>query len=112
MTAWDERVFWPEFKAAGMLVEASTVLEGCDQPTTFDVRYARPDVDPFTGARSNDHTIEYQHCDAPTLQEGDEVIIQHERGAILYRVRENPYVDPMGGASGYFRTAKLTRVQP
>lgn len=107
MSDFDESVFWPEYKAAGMLREATTVLDGCVTVKRFDVRYQRPDVDPFTGARSSDHLIEYQHCDAPTLREGNEVII----GDVLYRVRENPYVDEASGATGFFRKAKLTRVK-
>lgn len=106
MSDFDSAVFWPAFAAAGMLVEASTVLPGEIRPTTFMVDFRRPDVNPITGAQSADYEIEYQFTDAPTLEEGAEVIV----AGALYRVRQAPAVRAERGADGFFRCAYLTRV--
>ena len=106
MTIFDSSVFWPEFKEAGMLRLASTILPGCTEATEFDVRLVMPDVITANGQVSREYAIEYQHADAPTLAEGAEVLID----CTLYLVREDPFVDEEGGADGYFRKALLTRV--
>lgn len=106
MSAFDSAVFWPVLSAAGMLLEASTVLPGEVRPKAFMVGFARPDVNPVTGAQSADYEIDYQYHDAPTLAEGAEVIV----AGVLYRVREPPRVDIERGADGYWRCAYLTRV--
>lgn len=119
MSDFDSGLFWPAFKATGLLLEASTVLPGCTEPTVFDVAYRRPDVNPL-GMQSADHEIEYQHEDAPTLAEGAQVIIKHRRGVlgstvideVLYTVRQAPRVELASGADGFFRCAYLTRETP
>ncbi len=94
------------FIATGLWVPMSTVLPGCTEPTTFYGDFRRPDVDFGSGSRSTDFEIHYVHGDAATLKEDAEVIVAD----VLYRLREDPFVDPDRGADGYFRSAILTRV--
>lgn len=101
----DDALFWPEFKRAGMLDEARTILPGCTSETVFDVRFGRPDVNQITGMQSSDYEIEFQYDDAPTLREGAQVII----GGAMFKVRAAPFVDPQRGDTGHFRTAYLTK---
>lgn len=107
MNAFDEAVFWPIFKDAGMLVQATVRPKDCAQPTaTVDVDLEMPDALGLAGnAISRQYTIEYQHQDLPLLAEGDEV----EIAGIVYRVREAPFVDERA-PTGFFRRALLTRV--
>jgi hypothetical protein len=104
--AWAQNAkFWPAFKAAGYLVEASAVAPGGTEPTTFDVELLAPEEHPLTGVRSVEWTMEYQTHDAPWLREGAEVVVD----GVLYRMRANPQpsdTDP----DGYFQIAILTRV--
>jgi hypothetical protein len=102
---WDERIFWPAFEQAGMLVDATVAMTGCPQELPVKVLLTRPDVQLVDGALSTDWMIEYQVGDLPTLAEGDELVISDT----LYRVRQAPTVDD-GANSGYFRRALLTRV--
>jgi len=99
---------WPAFAAAGVLLEASTVLPGRTSATTFQVAYRRPDFDPISGMQSADYAIQYQQKDAPTLVEGAEVLV----GGCLYVVREPPRVDSEHGGDGFWKVAQLTRVGP
>lgn len=103
---FNSALFFPAFAAAGMLVEASTILPGCIEPTTFMVGFRKPDVNPITGMQSSDYEIDYQYADAPTLAERAEVIVD----GVLYRVRQAPEVTVEKGADGFFRCAYLTRV--
>lgn len=101
---WDERIFWPAFAQAGMLVDAVVAMAGCPQELPVKVLLQRPDVQLVDGALSTDWMIEYQANDLPSLTEGDELVINDT----LYRVRQAPIVDD-GANSGYFRRALLTR---
>jgi hypothetical protein len=103
---WNEAVFWPAFKAAGMLDVAQVLLAGSDVPLSVDVDFSKVDVNPMTGVQSTDYEIEYQFDDLPTLAEDDQVIIR----ATLYRVRQVPRIEGIG-ATGYFRKATLTEVR-
>lgn len=97
---------WAALKAKGMLLEASTVLPGDAEPRTIDVRFWKPDRETGNGHVSREYEIEYQHCDAPWLAEGIDIIVD----GTLYRVRTPPYINEEGGSSGYFRRALLTRL--
>ena len=99
-------VFWTAAEAVGMLKEASTILPGCTEPKGFLVRFRQPDFNPLAGVRSRDFEIEFQYHDVPTLKEAAEVIVD----GVLYRVREDPFIDAERDSSGYFRTALLTRI--
>ncbi len=102
---WDERIFWPAFAQAGMLVDAVAAMTGCPQELPVKVLLTRPDVQLIDGALSTDWMIEYQTHELPNLAESDELVIND----VLYRVRQAPAVQD-GAASGYFRRALLTRV--
>lgn len=107
MSAFDQTVFWTAAKAAGMLKAASTILPGCTVPTLFDVDFRRPDVNVVGGARSTDYEIHYQYHDAPTLVEDAQVIVDGK----MYRVREDPFIDPARGDDGFWRSAFITEVR-
>lgn len=106
MSDFDPSVFWPEFKAAGMLTTATVTSDG----DTFDVDvgFSMPDQERLGGrGLSRDYEIEYQHEDAPDLDEGDGVVIN----GVSYRVRQPPYIPhPGNAADGFFRCALLTKV--
>lgn len=103
---FDRDVFWPAFKSAGLLSEATVTSGG--STFTMDVGFSMPDQDRMgRGVLSRDYEIEYQHADAPVLDEGDTVTID----AVAYRVRQAPYIPhPGNAADGYFRCALLTKV--
>lgn len=106
MSAFNEAVFFPAAKAAGMLVRAKALLAGENEPVEFDVDYCEPSVDAMTGVQSTDYEIEYQYADMPDLEEGTQVII---KGA-LFLVRQDPRT-PGPEGSGFFRKALLTKVR-
>jgi uncharacterized protein YcgI (DUF1989 family) len=99
---------WPAFKATGMLCTAT------DADGAFDVSYKRPSEMMLNGgAISNEHEIEYQTADRPSLAEGDTLSIVDPDGTALgnFRVRRAPYVDGAGNAAdGTFSCAILTKV--
>lgn len=103
---WNEAVFWPAFKDAGMLVLAHVVYAGSDRVLDRWVGFSKTDIDPVTMVRTSDFPMEFQHGDLPELAEGDQVEIDD----VLYRVRELPRVEG-ATATGFFRIAKLTRVR-
>jgi hypothetical protein len=92
--------------ASGIHVWCSTVLPGCTEAAKLHAKFDSPDVNPFTGARSADHQIVYRHRDAPTLAEGAEIVVD----GTLYRVRQEPEIDPSKGMDGRYRCAYLTLV--
>ena len=47
---WDERIFWPAFEQAGMLVDATVGMTGCPQERAVKVLLTRPDVQLVDGA--------------------------------------------------------------
>lgn len=105
---WNQEVFWPTFKRAGMLTTVQVLLPGCTDLKNVDVDWSEPDLDLTTGMRSRDYIIEYQLADMPTLAEGSQIV----KDGVLYRVRESPFVpaDPVEGNTGFFRRALLTRL--
>lgn len=103
---WNEYVFWPEFKKAGMLDSASVLYAGQNVAKDVDVAFSKVDVNPFTGVQSTDYEMEYQYADLPELAEDDQVIIK----GTLYRVRQVPRIEGIG-ATGFFRKATLTEVR-
>ena len=106
MTALDRSVFWPRFLAAGFL-DTATITSG-GTTADYNVGFSQPDQPRFDGrVRSTDYEIEYQAADLPSLAENDAVTID----GVLYRVREDPFVEPGGNAAdGYFKHALLTKV--
>lgn len=107
---FDAGVFWPAFKAAGMLSIAS------DAAGNFDVAYQAPGRFANDGRQvSNEHEIEYQHADRPDLAEGDALSIAPIPAGTTgdFKVRQAPYIRDSGGnaADGYFRHAVLTEVR-
>lgn len=110
MGAWDESVFWPAMKAAGMLVKARVLVEGMTETVCADVDFQKPDFDFVTGSRSREYRMEFQAKDLPTLGEGDQVQITEPDGTVTtFLVREEPYV-PETQPSGFFLRALLTKV--
>lgn len=103
---WNEAVFWPAFKSAGMLRRARALYSGDDRIIEADVAFSKTEIDPVTMVRTSDFPMEFQHGDLPELAEGDQVEIDD----VLYRVRELPRVEG-ATATGFFRIAKLTRVR-
>ncbi len=111
MPAFDESVFWPAEKAAGMLCRARVLLEGATELVCVDVEYDRPDRDLITGARTRDYQMQYQYRDLPRLGEGDQVQITEPDGTVTsFLVREEPFVDEEQ-TTGFFRRALLTKVE-
>jgi hypothetical protein len=111
VTAWADRLgeFWPAFEAAGMLVRAEFALPDCPAPVPVLVTFRQPDDELGSGSRSREYSIEYQHADLPGLDEGAQCVID----GTLYRVRERPKVpNDRNSASGFFRRALLSRVEP
>lgn len=114
MTDFDRSVFWPEFKAAGMLSPAAVKQAGKPR-VLVDVRYSQPS-DGIGSQVSQQHSIKYQHADLPYLAEGDLVDFLDADGAVIraqrFKVREAPLVsnNPGDDTSGYFRHALLTRI--
>lgn len=106
MTTLDRSVFWPQSLAAGFLATATITSGGTT--ATYSVSFSQPDQPRFDGrGRSTDYKIEYQAADLPSLAENDAVTID----GVLYRVREDPFVEPGGNAAdGYFKHALLTKV--
>ena len=109
MTPFDSSLFWPAFKAAGILTEISVMPKDCAlKPYSMWVSFEEPEVVlMLTGMQSKQYQIEYQTADAPALAEGDTVTI----GEYTYTVRASPFVPDTGqwADDGYFRRALLTR---
>lgn len=104
---WDESVFFPAFKAAGMTKSATASPAGGTEVGPVDVLYRKPDARLAGGAvQSTQHTMEFQAADLPGLREGDAVAIDGEGS---FRVREVPYIDG-ADPTGFFLTAVLTKV--
>lgn len=114
MNDFDRSIFWPEFKAAGMLRVASVKQAG-KSATIVDVKYSQP-TDTLSQQLSQEHSIKYQHADLPNLAEGDTVSFLDAAGAVIraerFRVRSAALVsnEPADDRSGYFRYALLTRI--
>lgn len=114
MTDFDESVFWPEFKAAGMLKFATVKQKGGARDVW--IGFNTPDVPRFNGeGRSRDFEMEYQAADLTNLAEGDAVTIwadEDKSSGTKYVVREAPFVSdiPAQGTDGYFMRALLTKV--
>ena len=106
-----------EFIAAGFW-EPIRVTDLASPPVSVDcyAAYRRPDNLKVNGTLSNDHWIEYQAADLPTLAEGHLVTRMDENGDPIagedFRVREAPFVtdDPASDTSGYFMRAILTKL--
>lgn len=110
MAVWDESLFFPAMKAAGMLSKARVLVEGATETVCVDVDYQRPDFDFVSGSRSQQHRIEYQAKDLPTLGEGDQVQITEPDGTVsTFLVREEPYAAETQ-PSGFFLRVLLTKV--
>jgi hypothetical protein len=109
MSDWDESVFWPALKDAGMLVEGRFALPNCNKATTAFVAYEEPDVELLNGTLSKQYQIEYQVEDLPTLVEGVECILVLDSGCAKFVVRDAARV-PEEQSSGRFRRALLTKV--
>jgi hypothetical protein len=107
MAAWDESVFWPAFKDAGLLVPA--VING-GSPVVY-VGYEEPDVLLLDGSQSKQYMIEYQLDDVPDLAEGDAVVLTLRGQDVAFVVREPARVpdNPAQGSDGFWRRALLTR---
>lgn len=104
--SFDASVFWPAFKAAGLLVAAT--VNGGD---AVDIGYSAPDRPRLDGTMvSTEWEMEYQATDLPDLAEDDLVTIT---GFGNFRVREPSYT-PEGvqgwGADGFFKRARLTKL--
>lgn len=110
MSAFDESIFWPIEKAAGMLTRGRFALPNCPVETIAYVDYVQPDVEFLDGTRSKQHLIEYQMDDLPTLAEGVDCVLELRGGDKCFRVREGPRVHD-GQPTGFFRTALLTEVR-
>lgn len=104
---FDESVFWPALKEAGMLVSAIVRPKDCTLPAvTVDVDFSSPDATDMAGnSVSRQYVIEYQFGDMPQIAEGDEI----EIAGAIYRVREAPFVAE-AAPTGFFRRALLTRI--
>lgn len=103
---FDPSVFFPAFKAAGMLCVAT------DGDGDFDVDYRRPGRVLASGAISNEHEIEYQSADR-VLAEGDALSLVDPSGDALgnFKVRGAPFIPELGNAAdGTFYCALLTKV--
>lgn len=112
---FDRSVFWPEFKAAGML-RSAWVKQAGRAAVTVDVKYEQPTTRIFGAQASQDQTITYQAADLPYLAEDDLLtFLDADGNQILrerFKVREPAYVssDPGQDRSGYFKLALLTRL--
>lgn len=97
--SFDNALFWPAFKQAGLLVVASVGLTS--PPTDVDVSFRRPG-EIANGIITTQYEMEYQRADLATLAEGDPVTI----GSEAFRVRQTPL--PQG--DGFFYVAILTKL--
>lgn len=109
---FDPTVFWPAFKAVGMLKVATVVI--MYEELTFDVGFQKPGQIMPSGAISAQYEIEYQAVDCPFLAEGDTIAIEGE-GDFL--VRQPPDVldtalegKRPSGADGTWKRVLLTKV--
>lgn len=115
MGDFDRSVFWPEFKAAGML-RAAWVKQAGRAAVTVDVKYEQPTTRIYGQQNSQDHTIKYQAADLPYLKEDDLLTFLDDDGNHIrtqqFKVREAPYVpsDPGVDRTGYFKYALLTQL--
>lgn len=90
MSAFDLSVFWPAFKAAGMLV--SVQIEGSNREP-FDAGLNRPDMQIFDDAvQSPQNLLEYQSADVPEMAQGMVVVVNNQR----YRVSRRPFRERTG----------------
>lgn len=101
---------WPAFKDAGMLSVAT------DDDGDFDAAYCAPGQFRNDGRQmSNEHEIEYQHADRPSLEEGAELSIDPVPAGTTgnFKVRQAPFIRDTGGnaSDGTFRIAILTEVR-
>lgn len=107
---FDASVFWPAFKAAGMLRPVKV------KQAVVWVGYVEPDTLRFDQTRSTDYEIEYQTADLPNLAQGDPVLLLDAAlvpiAKAKFRVREAPFVPdiPAEGNDGTFRRALLTKL--
>ncbi len=98
-------VFWPAFKLAGMLDEATYQPLGGGPAVPFDVSFSRPDQVVLDGmVHSTDYSIEYQSADI-VLKRGNAVQIAGEGE---FTVRQTP----MAKGDGTFVIAPLEKVGP
>ena len=109
MADYDESVYWPHFKRAGMLTPVQWLKQGTAGPVAGDVLFRSPDAVLLSGYVSREYAMEYRHADFPTLLEGDQVLLGAAPDELRFRVREDPTIAD-GNPSGFFRIAILTRV--
>ncbi|QBQ98173.1 head-tail joining protein [Paraburkholderia pallida] len=96
---FDLSVFWPAFKAAGMLERVT--VDGT--PDEFDAGFNRPDIVLFDRAKVSDNVLEYQTADAPALTTGSVLVIKGMR----YRVSDKPVQD----RAGFFSQVPVERMR-
>jgi hypothetical protein len=100
---FDSSLFWPVFKATGMLTEVA-YQPPAGALVIFDAGYSRPDQVVLDGmVHSTDHTIEYQRADVDLKR--DELV---DIGGISFRVRQTP----LTRGDGTFSVAILEEVVP
>jgi hypothetical protein len=99
---FDQAVFWPQFKAIGML-ETATLYPGTPDQRDIDVGFDQPGALQLDGAVGvTSFQIEYQTGDAPTLKREHRLLLK----GTLYKCAQSPL--PKG--NGYFSTVMLSRV--
>lgn len=98
---FDSSLFWPAFKAAGVLVEV-THQPAQGELVKFDAGFTRPDQLVLDGlVHSTDFGIEYQAGDI-VLHRDDLVVIEQ----VTYKLQQTPKVK----GDGKFVTAVLEEV--
>lgn len=108
---FDQSLFWPAFRAAGLLRLATVTISGGDVDAW--VSYRSPDALRMDGrTRSTEYEMEFQTADLAGLAAADAVTIwadADKTSGVAFRVREAPFNDDPA-ADGYFRRALLTKV--
>lgn len=108
---FDQSLFWPAFRAAGLLRLITATINSVDVDAW--VSYRSPDQLRLDGqARSTEHEIEYQADDLDGLAKGDAITLwgdESKGSGVSFRVRERPFND-QPSADGYFQLALLTKI--